>query len=131
MTKDQKPSTTAPPAAPNGHGNPSTTLVEDIDEFMASCDERLATQPGGFLLCPYHNQQLLVQVANPLNGPSVMERFLAEDMSEQYAISVDPVTGGLSITKPCTCGVGVNDTSIPQWQMAEFIVNEVPDKEST
>jgi hypothetical protein len=80
-------------------------------------------------MCPYHKQQLLMTEVDPFEGPSVMERFLAEDMSEQYAVVVDPVSGRLSITKPCTCGADV-DVGERQEQMAGWTVNGVTDKES-
>src|ERR1700742_4633184 len=109
MSEDREPSTTAQPGAPNGHGKSSNILADHVDKFMALCDETLANQPDGFLLCTYHKQQLLMTEINPLDGPSVMERFLAEDMSEQYSVFIDPVTGRLSIAKPCTCGAAVDD----------------------
>ena len=67
---------------------------------------------------------------NPLDGASVMQRFLAEDMSEQYAVFIDPVTERLSVTKPCTCGADVDDAVELQDQMEGSIIDGVPEEES-
>jgi hypothetical protein len=131
MNEDREPCTTARSGAPNGYGEGSAILADDVDKFMALCDKTLANQPGGFLLCPYHKQQLLMTEVNPLDGPSVMERFLAEDMSEQYSVFIDRVTGRLSIAKPCTCGAAVDDVVELQEQMTGLVIDGMPDKEST
>jgi hypothetical protein len=60
-----------------------------------------------------------------------MERFLAEDVSEQYAVFVVPTTGKLSIAKPCTCGANFSAGNELQEQEAGFIVDVMGDGEPT
>ena len=55
--------------------------------------------------CPYHGPLLSLEERNthPCAGSNSMERFLAEDPSEQSALLIRPDTGALSTTKDCTC----------------------------
>jgi hypothetical protein len=105
----------------------STSIADALDKYMASQDNAVASRSHDqFPLCSYHTQlqQRVWAGANPLDGPSVMERFLAEAESEQHAVFVRPDNGKLSITSTCTCASNVDGATL-QTQMAKTGIDGV------
>lgn len=85
------------------HENHSASVVLDVDMYMASVDQAMLYNSNQLVLCSYHRELVLGLGNMTREGQGIMERFLAEGMSEQNAVFVHPA-GDLSITKPCTCG---------------------------
>jgi hypothetical protein len=105
-------------ASTSDHNQHNAILTDEVDKYMAACDETIANKSDTELPCACRYQQPYLTDTNSIDESSVVEKFMAEGPSEQYAVFIDPTTGLLSISRPCICGASV-DNGIEQPEQLE------------
>jgi hypothetical protein len=76
---------------------------QDADQYMAAVENARLSAGEDLSHCRYHSRVTIAAQNNYTSELGGLERFLKEDVSEQYAILSVVGGSGLSISKNCTC----------------------------
>jgi hypothetical protein len=86
----------------SNHTPAADTSAHSVDRTMEAIDAIMQKRLYTSQLCPWHTQQ--VQQANKVTaGLDPLQRYMAEDETQQSAVYHGVKEGTLSITKACTC----------------------------
>jgi hypothetical protein len=84
------------------HTPATDTSAHSVDKTMEAIDTIMQKSLYTSQLCPWHTQQV-TQANKSIAGLDPLQRYMAEDETEQSAIYHGVKEGTLSITKACTC----------------------------
>jgi hypothetical protein len=84
------------------HTPATDTSAHSVDQTMEAIDATIQKRPYTSQLCPWHTQQV-TQGNKSMASLDPLQRYMAEDETEQSAIYYGIKEGTLSITKACTC----------------------------
>jgi hypothetical protein len=87
---------------PSNHTPATDTSAHSVDQSMEAIDAFMQKRLYTAQLCPWHTQQV-TQADKSIAALDPLQRYMAEDETEQSAVYHGVKEGTLSITKACTC----------------------------